>query len=92
MNPSTRGVSSARCWWDRNGHIRWPDRIAASRFGQLTAEPIDYTPTEPLVVVEVDADTCFEYERRRHVAFANTFADTFASKVSGAANNDPHQG
>ena len=45
----------------------WPERIPASRFGQFTAEPIDYTPTEPLVVVEVDADTCFEYERWRHV-------------------------
>lgn len=39
----------------------------ASRFGQLTAEPFDYTPTEPLVVVEVDADTCFEYEHWRDV-------------------------
>ena len=45
----------------------WPERIPASRFGQFTAQPIDYTPTEPLVVVEVDADTCFEYERWRHV-------------------------
>jgi ATP-dependent DNA ligase len=47
----------------------WPERIPASRFGQFTAEPIDYTPTEPVVVVvvEVDADTCFELERWRHV-------------------------
>jgi hypothetical protein len=27
---------------------------------------VDYTPTEPLLVVEVDADVCFEHERWRH--------------------------
>lgn len=44
----------------------WPERIPASRFGQLGAEPVDYTPTEPAVVVEVDADVCFEQDRWRH--------------------------
>jgi ATP-dependent DNA ligase len=44
----------------------WPERIPASRFGQLGAEPVDYTPTEPLLVVEVDADVCFEQDRWRH--------------------------
>ena len=29
-------------------------------------ESIDYTPTEPLLVVEVDADICFEQGRWRH--------------------------
>jgi ATP-dependent DNA ligase len=44
----------------------WPQRISSSRFGQLPPQPVDYTPTEPLVVVEVDADTCFEQQRWRH--------------------------
>jgi len=34
-------------------------------FGQLPPQPIDYTPTEPLLVVEVDADI-FEQQRWRH--------------------------
>ncbi len=44
----------------------WPERIPSSRFGQLPGEAIDYTPTEPLVVVEVDVDVCFEQGRWRH--------------------------
>src|SRR6185369_159257 len=48
----------------------WPERIPASRFGQLPGDLVDYTPTEPLLVVEVDADVCFEAERWRH---ATTF-------------------
>ena len=32
----------------------------SSRFGQLPPEPVDYTPTEPLLVVEIDTDVCFE--------------------------------
>jgi hypothetical protein len=28
--------------------------------GTATRDSIDYTPTEPLLVVEVDADVCFE--------------------------------
>ena len=44
----------------------WPDRIPSSRFGQLPGDLVDYTPTEPLLVVEVDADVCFEHERWRH--------------------------
>jgi ATP-dependent DNA ligase len=44
----------------------WPERIPSSRFGQLPPEPVDYTPKEPLLVVEVDADVCFEHERWRH--------------------------
>jgi hypothetical protein len=34
----------------------WPDQIPSSRFGQLPGDFVDYTPTEPLLVVEVDAD------------------------------------
>jgi ATP-dependent DNA ligase len=48
----------------------WPGRIASSRFGQLPGDLVDYTPTAPLLVVEVDADVCFEHERWRH---ATTF-------------------
>ncbi len=44
----------------------WPDRIPSSRFGQLPPEPVDYTPAEPSIVVEVDADICFEHGRWRH--------------------------
>jgi hypothetical protein len=36
-------------------HLR-PERIPASRFGQLPGDLVDYTPTEPLLVVEVDTD------------------------------------
>ena len=44
----------------------WPERIPASRFGQLPGDLVDYTPTEPLLVVEVDTDTCFDHQRWRH--------------------------
>ena len=44
----------------------WPEQIPSSRFGQLPGDLVDYTPTEPLLVVEVDADVCFEHDRWRH--------------------------
>ena len=44
----------------------WPQRISSSRFGRLPPQPLDYTPTEPLLVVEVDADICFDQQRWRH--------------------------
>jgi ATP-dependent DNA ligase len=44
----------------------WPERIPSSRLGQRPGDLVDYTPTEPLLVVEVDADTCFEHDRWRH--------------------------
>jgi hypothetical protein len=44
----------------------WPERIPSSRFGQLPGDLVDYTPTEPLLVVEVDADVSFEHDRWRH--------------------------
>jgi hypothetical protein len=43
----------------------WPERIRSSRFGQLPGDLVDYTPTEPLLVVEVDAYVCFEHDRWR---------------------------
>jgi ATP-dependent DNA ligase len=44
----------------------WPPRISSSHFGQLPPEPVDYTPAEPRIVVEVDADVCWEQGRWRH--------------------------
>lgn len=44
----------------------WPATIPSSRFGQLPPEPVLYTPAEPLLVVEVDTDVCFEQGRWRH--------------------------
>jgi hypothetical protein len=43
-----------------------PERIPPSRFGQLPGDLVDYTPTEPLLVVEVHADLSFEHGRWRH--------------------------
>jgi hypothetical protein len=40
--------------------------IPSSRFGQLPAKPIEYTPVNPTVVVELDADVAFEFGRWRH--------------------------
>jgi ATP-dependent DNA ligase len=44
----------------------WPPQLPSSRFGQLPGDLIDYTLTEPLLVVEVEADVCFEQQRWRH--------------------------
>ena len=44
----------------------WPERLPSSRFGQLPPEPIPYIQAEPQVVVEVDADVCWEQDRWRH--------------------------
>ena len=44
----------------------WPERIPVSRFGQLPGGSVEYTPTEPLLVVEVDIDMCFDHHRWRH--------------------------
>jgi ATP-dependent DNA ligase len=44
----------------------WPSKLPSSRFGQLPPQPIEYTPVEPALVVEVEADTCWEQSRWRH--------------------------
>lgn len=44
----------------------WPAQISSSRFGQLPPEPVVYTRAEPQLVVEVDADICWEQGRWRH--------------------------
>jgi hypothetical protein len=48
------------------GRHPWPERIPSSRFGQLPPQPVEYTPVEPALVVEVDADMCWEQDRWRH--------------------------
>jgi ATP-dependent DNA ligase len=48
-------------------HIHpWPTTISSSRFGQLPPQPVEYTPVDPAVVVELDADLAFEHGRWRH--------------------------
>jgi ATP-dependent DNA ligase len=44
----------------------WPQQIPSSRFGQLPPEPVKYTQANPELVVEVDADVCWEQGRWRH--------------------------
>ena len=44
----------------------WPTTIPSTRFGQLPPQPVDYTPVDPAVVVELDADVAFEHGRWRH--------------------------
>jgi hypothetical protein len=50
-----RVVSWARCSSPRSAPIPGRTRSPSSRFGELPGELVDYTPTEPLLVVEVDA-------------------------------------
>ena len=44
----------------------WPAVLPANRFGHRSSDDVAYTPTEPNVVVELDADTAFERGRWRH--------------------------
>ncbi|MGE3835815.1 MAG: ATP-dependent DNA ligase [Acidimicrobiia bacterium] len=44
----------------------WPPVIPAARFGQYGAGPLVYTKVAPNVVVEVDADVCWDHGRWRH--------------------------
>jgi hypothetical protein len=43
----------------------WPERFLRRGSGSCR-ELVDYTPTEPLLVVEVDADVSFEHDRWRN--------------------------
>jgi hypothetical protein len=45
-----------------------PELLASLRFGQLPGDLVDYRPAEPLLVVELDADVCFEHDRSRRPA------------------------
>jgi ATP-dependent DNA ligase len=66
-----------------DGAHPWPPVIPASRFGQLGAEPVVYTKVRPDIVVEVDADVCWEQDRWRHaVAFRRARLDLRADDVA----------
>jgi hypothetical protein len=45
-----------------------PELLASLRFGQLPGDLVDYRPAEPLLVVVLDADVCFEHDRSRRPA------------------------
>jgi hypothetical protein len=63
----------------------WPMTIPSSRFGQLPATPIDYTPVNPAVVVELDADVAFEQGRWRHpIALRRLRLDLTADDIVGS--------
>jgi hypothetical protein len=65
-----------------NGAVSRP----SSRFGQLPPEPVDYTPTEPLLVVEVDTGVCLERGRwRRPTVFRRLRLDMQADEVVSAS-------
>jgi hypothetical protein len=38
-----------------------PTTIPSTRFGQVPPQQIEYTPVDPAVVVELDADVAFEH-------------------------------
>mgnify|MGYP001063815399 CR=1 FL=1 len=62
----------------------WPPVIPSSRFGQLGGEPpLVYTKARPDVVVEVDADVCWEQDRWRHaVVYRRVRLDLAAEDVA----------
>jgi ATP-dependent DNA ligase len=62
----------------------WPEQFPSSRFGQLLPLPVDYTPAEPEVVVEVDADVCVEQDQWRHATvFRRLRLDLSPDDVTG---------
>ena len=59
------------------------------RFGQLPGDLVDYTPTEPLLVVEVHTDTCFDHQRWRHpTAFKRVRAELDPLDLSPPRSDD----
>ncbi len=50
-----------------DGAHPWPALLPANRFGHWSTDDLVYTATEPNLVVEVDADGCFEHGRWRHL-------------------------
>ncbi|WP_232661887.1 ATP-dependent DNA ligase [Pseudonocardia sp. TRM90224] len=65
----------------------WPARISSGRFGQLPPEPVPFVQVEPLLVVEVDADVCFELDRWRHATvFRRIRAELRPEDLSPTAN------
>ena len=75
---------SVRCW-ARLSDASLAERIPALRFGQPPGDLVDYTPTEPLRVVEVHADACFEHDRWRHpTGFRRVRLDLHADEITGS--------
>jgi hypothetical protein len=63
----------------------WPVTIPSTRFGQIPAKPVDYTPVNPAVVVELDADVAFEFGRWRHpIAVRRLRLDLAAEDIVGS--------
>lgn len=45
----------------------WPPELSTRQLGRFSREPVAITRVAPTVVVEVEADTAFEYGRWRHL-------------------------
>lgn len=45
----------------------WPATVRSGRFGGSAPRRLDYTRTEPVTVVEVTADACYDGHRFRHL-------------------------
>jgi hypothetical protein len=81
-------MSSARCWCHRSAAIR--GRKGSRRPVRAVAwDLVDYTPTEPLLVVEVHTDTCFDHQRWRHpTAFKRVRAELDPLDLSPPGGDD----
>ena len=62
----------------------WPEQIPSSRFGHLPPQPVDYTPAEPDIVVEVEDDVWFEQDR---VPARHSVASVAARPRAGRRHN-----
>ena len=49
-----------------SGPHPWPTMLAGGRFGLPGSKAVAHTPVAPTVVVEVEADSCYEADRYRH--------------------------
>ena len=82
LRPRERAELAAALCTPKGTHP-WAPVLPASRFGQLGAEPVPYTKAQPDVVVEVDADVCWEQDRWRHpVTFRRLRLDLAARDVA----------
>lgn len=61
----------------------WPRPLPATWTGQLDgAQPLEYTPVEPTLVVEIEVDTAYEHHRWRHrVRYLRTRLDLSVADV-----------
>jgi hypothetical protein len=62
-----------------------PTTIQPTRSGKLPPSPVEYTPVDPAVVVELDADVAFEQGRWRHpIALRRLRLDLTADDIVGS--------